>query len=80
MRPALRGSPPRVWGIHKFHAGRFRYWRFTPTRVGNTRVVATVGRRGHGSPPRVWGIRPPFDDIAHLYGSPPRVWGILVKE
>ncbi len=32
------GSPPRVWGIRISPAHRYRFVRFTPTRVGNTDI------------------------------------------
>ena len=35
--PGTYGSPPRVWGIHNDLGIDAQIWRFTPTRVGNTK-------------------------------------------
>ena len=45
LRPviALIGSPPRVWGIRRGGHAANSYVRFTPTRVGNTRLPSRRG-------------------------------------
>ena len=71
----IHGSPPRAWGQRNHGGGYWSLLRFTPTRVGTTRVAC---------PPH-----PPFPVHPHArgdnanipgpgpdnHGSPPRAWG-----
>ncbi len=70
------GSPPRVWGKRRDAQRARNSFRFTPTRVGKTRVKPLLGGISPGSPPRVWGKHLTGNGAARaLGGSPPRVWG-----
>ncbi len=51
------GSPPPAWGIRLQVHARRRHRRFTPTCVGNTRMVTSSRSPTSGSPPPAWGIR-----------------------
>ena len=50
-----RGSPPRVWGKHRNIVTAGVGDRFTPTRVGKTKLSFFLYNNITGSPPRVWG-------------------------
>ena len=74
--PALRGSPPRVWGILFGFIPRLPVRRFTPTRVGNTSnscaFLAAMSVHPHACGEYLQRPAPGVDQG----GSPPRVWGI----
>ncbi len=74
---ALRGSPPRVWGIleHGIEVGRRR--RFTPTGVGNTTVPSVPSSTTAVHPHGCGEYSSTAKESGSVIGSPPRVWGIL---
>jgi len=69
------GSPPRAWGQGRGSCRRYRWMRFTPTRVGTRRCLLRCGR-GCAVHPHARGDkvqRHHRQDRDH--GSPPRAWG-----
>ncbi len=70
------GSPPRVWGILPNIAQRIDNLRFTPTCVGNTRLMVCRSTPA-AVHPHVCGEYSADGMPFHASrGSPPRVWGI----
>jgi len=75
IRDAACGSPPRAWGRRQHSRRRKMYRRFTPTRVGTTRMPRYVlayravhpHARGDDQRAYPWSWARP--------GSPPRAWG-----
>ena len=70
------GSSPRVWGIHDHINDAAGYFRFIPTRVGNTFRPGCGGcfRPVHPHACGEYGF-PKHADVGR-HGSSPRVWGI----
>ncbi len=69
------GSPPRVWGKLFLQSGALRSQRFTPTRVGKTRMSISV-LMGSAVHPHACGENAEGCGVlAEVDGSPPRVWG-----
>ena len=76
MRPAISGSPPRVWGQPECRALSTALFPVHPHGCGDSPGVVRGVVRVFGSPPRVWGQRNFEGLVACTYvGSPPRVWG-----
>ena len=74
--PAGKGSPPRMWGIHKNTRKGRKSTGITPTYVGNTSSSSLIRQQGKDHP-HVCGEyfgsnKPQFI----VLGSPPRMWGI----
>ena len=70
------GSSPHAWGIHPRRAGTYRWRRFIPTCVGNTRPPLPQAF--------CWPVHPhmrgeyyyDFGTVEDGYGSSPHAWGI----
>ncbi len=73
---SLCGSPPLAWGIQDILIKIYAVARFTPTRVGNTRIGARANTRitvhPHSRGEYLFGD---FQFCANG-GSPPLAWGI----
>ena len=52
----LRGSSPRMWGLHDLVQRRQIFLRFIPTYVGLTFILFAAGLVTGGSSPRMWGL------------------------
>ncbi len=73
--PIRYGSPPRAWGKLISTNYGATWSRFTPTRVGKTRVLQALAQIGEVHP-HARGENPSScSAIASLLGSPPRAWG-----
>ncbi len=74
---ALRGSPPRAWGVLLRDRAANRPGRFTPTCVGSTLPVRPLLT----SPPVHPHVRGEYPGLRQhegsVFGSPPRAWGVL---
>ena len=76
-RPDRRnGSPPRVWGIRMLVNSNWLGSRFTPTRVGNTRIVCFWASSSPVHPHACGEYAGDRHVACRNAGSPPRVWGI----
>ena len=69
------GSPPRVWGKRLGRGGRGDWYRFTPTRVGKTRMGLLLGEQPPVHPHACGENRSLVMVLSSYFGSPPRVWG-----
>ena len=72
---ALAGSPPRMWGTRRLPDGHNSADRFTPTHVGNTRLVPPCKASCTVHPHACGEHAAPKLPSPLLYGSPPRMWG-----
>ena len=74
--PVVKGSPPRMWGIHPAQFGNAALKRITPTYVGNTpchRLIYPL----YKDHPHVCGeYNHRTISFGPSLGSPPRMWGI----
>ncbi len=74
-RPGTSGSPPLAWGTPPSVSVSRRAVRFTPTRVGNTRVpvrpptACAVHPHSRGEHPLM------YENTSQYVGSPPLAWG-----
>ena len=79
LKPALYGSPPRLWGKQSMKNQNGIVKRFTPTLVGKTTHVALpyliVEVHPHACGEN---MRPTFSQTVTV-GSPPRLWGKLTR-
>ncbi len=73
---AIRGSPPRVWGIRALGVRGHARRRFTPTGVGNTRRASRRLRACAVHPHGCGEYTDHHQRRRRARGSPPRVWGI----
>ncbi|BAS27306.1 hypothetical protein LIP_1457 [Limnochorda pilosa] len=69
------GSPPRAWGSRAGAAPPLPGLRFTPTRVGITRVTSSSGVTGAVHPHARGDHDSPVAQATVRLGSPPRAWG-----
>ncbi len=74
------GSPPRVWGILDRVAAGEQFYRFTPTRVGNTPRCPCRSRHSPVHPHACGEYVHACRLLSARSGSPPRVWGIRLWE
>jgi len=71
------GSPPRVWGQRMKARNVAPFWRFTPTRVGTTKITAGLRATAPVHPHACGDNFAGFSTFVSGCGSPPRVWGQL---
>ena len=72
----VRGSPPRAWGRRAVDARCAARDRFTPTRVGTTRLLRLVDASSQPVHPHARGDNDlSTADGEPCAGSPPRAWG-----
>ena len=71
------GSPPHVWGNPQMGQVGQMGQRFTPTRVGKSRIHGIRTRRGTVHPHTCGEIQERDDNNSFPGGSPPHVWGNL---
>jgi len=75
---SAHGSPPRVWGKLKDVPIRSGVYRFTPTRVGKTRLASSI-QAATSVHPHACGENEWRQIVGNVkFGSPPRVWGKLL--
>ncbi len=74
---AIKGSPPRLWGMLA-RARRQRRWRwFTPTPVGNARFMVAISLSNPVHPHACGECCLCLIEQGKHLGSPPRLWGML---
>ncbi len=69
------GSSPRVWGTPMIILLSLRWWRFIPTRMGNSveKCIRLFDKPVH---PHAYGELAMIKTLCYFsYGSSPRVWG-----
>ena len=74
-KASICGSPPRVWGNRARSPPRVRGQRFTPTRVGKSKLLTPAPTPEPVHPHACGEITFCLRRSAGCAGSPPRVWG-----
>ena len=71
------GSSPRVWGTPEDEDRHYQFYRFIPTRVGNSSKSRKPLPFMSVHPHACGELFPNISFISSLGGSSPRVWGTL---